>query len=214
MQYFENAGNAGIVLKIVEAIKSNKVYLSDIDGEIGDGDHGINMNKGFSMAEENITIDQSFSEAMKTVGDTLLLEIGGSMGPIYGTFFRVCAKTAKTHAEINATLFSEMLESAMNNVAEIGGAKVGDKTLIDTLHPAVSAFKTEIESGKSFSVALQEAEKAAETGKNSTKEMMAKIGRSARLGERSVGVLDAGATSCHIILKAMFEGVAATIKDK
>ena len=88
MKSFSNKGNASIVMDIIDAIKSNKNYLSDIDGLIGDGDHGINMNKGFSIAGQRISDDETFSSAMKILGDTLLLEIGGSMGPIYGTFFR------------------------------------------------------------------------------------------------------------------------------
>ena len=86
MEYFYNDHNAGIVMDIIAAIQFNKAYLSDIDGQIGDGDHGINMNKGFTMAGERISASQSFTTAMKILGDTLLLEVGGSMGPIYGTF--------------------------------------------------------------------------------------------------------------------------------
>lgn len=88
MEFFLNSEGRSIVLNIIDAVKSNKAYLSDIDGLIGDGDHGINMNKGFSIAESRISSDDSFHTAMKKLGDTLILEIGGSMGPIYGTFFR------------------------------------------------------------------------------------------------------------------------------
>lgn len=212
MEYFYNDHNAGIAMGIIAAIQANKMYLSDIDGQIGDGDHGINMNKGFTMAGERISTDQSFAMAMKTLGDTLLLEVGGSMGPIYGTFFRKCAFAVKDEPEINAIFFSRMLESALEGVKDIGGAKVGDKTLIDTLEPATIAFRKEWESKKAFREALDTAAKAAEAGKESTREMMARIGRAARLGERSVGVLDAGATSCYIILNTMFESVASVLK--
>lgn len=212
MEYFDNNHNATIVMDIISAIQSNKVYLSDLDGLIGDGDHGINMNKGFSMAGERIVAGQSFTEAMKILGDTLLLEIGGSMGPIYGTFFYQCASTLKDESEITADLFSTMLKNALEGVKEIGGAKVGDKTLIDTMEPATVAFKKELRDGKTFREALQIATEAAGAGKESTKDMVAKVGRAARLGLRSVGVLDAGATSCYIILKAMFESVASVLK--
>lgn len=211
MEYFNNNHNATIVMHIIAAIRANKVYLSDIDGLIGDGDHGINMNKGFSMAGERISVDQSFATAMKLVGDTLLLEIGGSMGPIYGTFFYKCAAAIKDKREINAALFSKMLHDALEGVKEVGGAQVGDKTLIDTLEPAVVVFEKEWANGKTFKEVLASATDAAEAGKESTKDMIAKVGRAARLGERSVGVLDAGATSCYIILKAMFESVASVL---
>lgn len=211
MEYFLNDHNSGIVRDVIAAIQANKTYLSDIDGLIGDGDHGINMNKGFSMAGAQIGGEHSFATALKMLGDVLLLEIGGSMGPIYGTFFRKCAQCLKDKQEITAPLFADMLASALDGVKEIGGAKVGDKTLVDTMEPAAIAFRSEWESHFDFSKALEEAAKAAETGKESTKAMMARIGRAARLGERSVGVLDAGATSCCIILKTMFASVEAVL---
>ena len=213
MENFTNNNNAGIVINIIHAIQTNKVYLSDIDGQIGDGDHGINMNKGFSAAEEKITTGQSFSTAMQTVGDILLLEIGGSMGPIYGSFFRTCARKIKDKELITAPIFIEMLDSALESVKTIGGAKVGDKTLIDTMEPATSTIRKEWENTKSFRKALEASIKAAETGKDSTRDMVAQIGRAARLGERSVGVLDAGATSCYIILKTMFESIIPVLKE-
>ena len=87
----KNAGNAGIALAICDAIHEKAAYLSQIDGETGDGDHGINMNKGFLMAKERITDDMTLSQALNTIGDTLVKDIGGSMGPIYGTFFETLA---------------------------------------------------------------------------------------------------------------------------
>ncbi len=212
MEQFQNNHQAGIVMDIIAAIQANKVYLSDIDGQIGDGDHGINMNKGFTMAGEQITTEHSFAAAMKILGDTLLLEIGGSMGPIYGSFFRTCALTLKDCTEVNAPLFLSMLENALDSVKAMGGAKLGDKTLIDTLEPAVDAFRNEWMSRNDFRQALKAASEAAEAGKESTRNMVAQIGRAARLGNRSVGVLDAGATSCCIILQTMFNAITPLLK--
>jgi dihydroxyacetone kinase-like protein len=211
MEYFTNEQGAPIVQQIIAAIQANKVYLSDIDGHIGDGDHGINMNKGFTLAGERISPEHSFDAAMKSVGDTLLLEIGGSMGPIYGTFFRRCAASVRSAAQIDAACFGLMLRRALEDVKEIGGAKVGDKTLIDTLEPAVVTFEQACSDGQSFHDALTTATSAAEAGMESTRDMVARIGRAARLGERSVGVQDAGATSCFIILKAMFDAIRTLI---
>ena len=211
MEFFYNDHNAAIVTDIIAAIQTNKVYLSDIDGLIGDGDHGINMSKGFTMAGKCISPQDSFATAMKMLGDTLLLEIGGSMGPIYGTFFYQCASVVKEKAQINGALFATMLERALEGVKDVGGAKIGDKTLVDTLEPSVLAFKELLKKGKTFREALEGATIAAEVGKESTKNMIAKVGRAARLGERSVGVLDAGAVSCYIILKTMFESVTSVL---
>lgn len=204
---FGNIGASGIVLELVKAIQENRNYLSDIDGLIGDGDHGINMSKGFTMAGEAVTADMTFGEAMKTLGDTLLNEIGGSMGPLYGSFFRKCAKTVKGSETIDAPLFSSMLHAGLDGVMEIGGAKEGDKTLVDCLAPSVRAFDAEFASSSDFVKALSAASEAAEQGKEATKGMMARVGRASRLGERSVGVLDAGSTSCCIILKTMYAAI-------
>jgi dihydroxyacetone kinase-like protein len=161
------------------------------------------MSKGFSMAREQITDTDNFSSACKKLGDVLLFEIGGSMGPIYGTFFRSIASATKTHEKIDDPTMLIALERALEGIMNIGGAKVGDKTLVDTFFPAVEAFKT----GSDFITAIDKAVAAAEQGMNSTKDMVAKIGRAARLGERSAGVLDAGSVSCFIILKSLLEGI-------
>jgi len=203
MKYFSNENNAAIIVEVCQRIEANKEYLSDIDGLIGDGDHGVNMNKGFSMAREKIVDTDSFSVACKKLGDVLLLEIGGSMGPIYGTFFRSIASITKLHDTLDLMLFTSALEKALNGIMDIGGAKVGDKTLVDTLYPAIQALKSE----NNFSIAIDKSVAAAEAGMKSTQNMIAKIGRSARLGERSVGVLDAGSVSCFIILQSLMEHI-------
>jgi dihydroxyacetone kinase-like protein len=203
MEQFSNEGNAAIIVEICRQIETNKEYLSDIDGLIGDGDHGVNMNKGFSIARGKIVDTDSFSVACKKLGDTLLLDIGGSMGPIYGSFFRSMASVTKSHDTINMQLFASAMEKALNAIMDIGGANVGDKTLVDTLYPAIEALKAE----NNFHAAIDKAVEAAEAGMSSTKNMVAKIGRSARLGERSIGVLDAGSVSCFIILKSLMESI-------
>ena len=137
----------------------------------------------------------------------LLNEIGGSMGPIYGTIFMDMAEAGEDLDEISAADFAEMLEAGLNGLYGIVDARVGDKTLVDTLSPAVDVMKKAGETGQDFKEALAEMKAAAEAGRDSTKDMVAKYGRSSRLGERSRGVLDAGATSCCIILTAMADGI-------
>jgi dihydroxyacetone kinase-like protein len=105
-----------------------------------------------------------------------------------------------------------MLHNGLDGIQAIGSAKVGDKTLLDTLVPAISAFDTAIDSGKSFGEALQALIAAAEAGRDSTRDLVAKIGRASRLGERSLGVLDAGATSCALILKSLADGVETRLQ--
>ena len=210
MDGFLNADGKDIVEKMIRVIQENKAYLSDIDGLIGDGDHGINMNKGFTMCEERIRgVDLNFSEALKTLGRVLMMEIGGSMGPLYGTVFTEMARTVKKAEVIDKAAFGEMLAAALAGLGELGGAKVGDKTLMDVMIPAEEAYRSALSDGKDFRACLEAMGQAAEVGWLSTKDLVAKIGRASRLGERSRGVLDAGATSCHLLLRAMADGIIA-----
>lgn len=204
MQGFKNADGQVIVEAMIAAIQENKAYLGEVDGLIGDGDHGMNMNKGFTMCGETLADKhESFTESLETLGSTLFNDIGGSMGPIYGTIFMDMAEAGNQEEMITLPVFSKMLQASLEGLQGIVEAQVGDKTLVDTLSPACDALKNAEAAGKDFSVALDDMKKAAEQGKNSTKDLVAKFGRSARLGERSRGVLDAGATSCCIILEAM-----------
>lgn len=202
---FRNSEGRVIVDRLIEIIHENRAHLSEIDGKIGDGDHGINMDKGFQLTAERLEDGMSMSDALKTLGRTLLMEIGGSMGPLYGQFFKAMAKASKDTEEITASVFLGMLEAAYGAIRELGDAKPGDKTLVDTLDPAVAALSSAVAEDAELAVALDSMVSAAETGWKSTEDMVAKIGRSSRLGERSRGVLDAGATSCYLMLKGMAE---------
>ncbi len=201
---FTTSDGGRMVHDLVQTIQANAQMLSDVDGAIGDGDHGINMKKGFTLADGRLAgRNADLAESLRTLGTVLLTEIGGSMGPLYGTMFREMAKAAQGRETIDGEAFALMLDSACSAIQELGGAKVGDKTLVDALDPAARAFRSALAAGKSFGDSLSEMESAAEKGKDSTKQMVAKIGRSARLGERSKGVLDAGAISCWLILKSL-----------
>jgi dihydroxyacetone kinase-like protein len=191
-----------LVLALVETIETNRGYLSEIDGAIGDGDHGINMSKGFVLAKTRLAErDISVPDGLALIGKTLMTEIGGAMGPIYGTFFIQMSLQAKNKPAIDGEVFGAMLAAARTGVEELGGAKPGDKTIMDTLVPAQEKYQSTISNGSDFVQALQQMAEAAELGKDSTRDLVAKIGRASRLGERSRGTLDAGATSCALILR-------------
>lgn len=208
MSVLKNADGKSILLKMVKGIQDNKAYLGDVDGLIGDGDHGMNMNKGFTLFEKRFADKEfTFTEGMDELGNILFSEIGGSMGPIYGTIFMDTAEAGEDLTDITLEDFGNMLAQGLEGLQEIVEAKVGDKTLVDTLSPAVDALKKAQAEGKDFAAALDDMKEAAAAGRDSTKDMVAKFGRSSRLGERSRGVLDAGATSCCIILTAMADGI-------
>lgn len=212
MSSFKNSGASSVVYHVVNTIIDNWVYLSEVDGLIGDGDHGVNMNKGFTMTKNRLDGKEiGLSEGFNVLGKTLILEIGGSMGPLYGTFFMEFAKGCKDVEEMDKEAFGTALQCALKGMQAFDKAKVGDKTLMDTLVPAIDAYEAALAEGKDFKGALQDMKAAAEKGKESTKDMVAKIGRAARLGERSRGVLDAGATSCNLILQSMADAITALI---
>lgn len=204
---FSEAEGKVIVDRLIEVIHENRAYLGEIDGAIGDGDHGINMDKGFLLVKKRLDgqDDIGMSEALKQLGRTLVEEIGGSMGPLYGMFFRRMARASKGRERIDTSVLREMVASAFEGVQELGSAKVGDKTLMDTLDPAVKAVEKAEADGKPLDEAVDDMIAAAEKGWKSTKDLVAKVGRASRLGERSRGALDAGATSCYLLLKSMGE---------
>lgn len=212
MNAFKNIAGKQILMAMVREIQENKEYLSEVDGLIGDGDHGINMNKGFTLFENRFADqDFSFTDGLDELGTILFTEIGGSMGPIYGTILSDAALEGEEKEYIDVNVFAGMLRSGLSGLQEIVEAQVGDKTLVDTLEPSVLSLEKSAASGEDFITALEKMKAAAAAGRDSTKDMVAKFGRSSRLGERSRGVLDAGATSCCILLTAMADAMIALL---
>ncbi len=208
MSSFYNAEGKPVLFAIVKAIQENKAYLGEVDGLIGDGDHGMNMNKGFSLFEKRFMDKEfTFSEGLEQLGTILFSEIGGSMGPIYGTILCDAGETGHQFEEIGVAQLSQMLRAGLTGLQEVVDAEVGDKTLVDTLSPAIESLELSNLKGENLPEALENMTRAATRGRDSTKDLVAKFGRSSRLGERSRGVLDAGATSCCIILTAMADAI-------
>jgi dihydroxyacetone kinase-like protein len=204
----KNSAGKPVLLKMVEMIQKNKDYLSEVDGLIGDGDHGMNMNKGFTMFGEQIMDkDISFTKGLDELGTLLFSQIGGSMGPIYGSIFTSMAEAGENLDVINAEGLAAMLDAGLQGLHDVVQGEVGDKTLVDTLVPANNAIHKAVSEGKDVVQSLKEMKAAAEKGRDSTKYLIARFGRSSRLGERSKGVLDAGAVSCCIILTAIADGI-------
>lgn len=213
----DTATAGDLVHALVATIVANRDYLSEIDGLIGDGDHGINMAKGFSGCADRLDklgdAAHPVSAALTQLSQALMDDIGGSMGPLYGKFFAGLADTISTHPKLDADLFEDALRTAVTNVQSMGNAKRGDKTLMDTLLPALDAFQASNGNKEGFACALTAMSEAAEKGRDATKNMQARIGRSARLGERSIGVLDAGATSCCLILQSIATSLTETLES-
>lgn len=190
-----------IISDLIYIIVSNREYLSEIDGAIGDGDHGINMAKGFSICGDTVKgKNLTLAEGFDAISDALMEGIGGSMGPLYGGFFFGMAQGARGKNVLTKHDFLIMLENGLTELQDISNAQPGDKCLMDTLCPAIDAFRKALQNGATFDEALETMKTAAAAGRDSTRDLIAKIGRASRLGERSRGVLDPGATSCCLLL--------------
>ncbi|WMI97685.1 dihydroxyacetone kinase subunit DhaL [Pseudomonas chlororaphis subsp. aurantiaca] len=207
-QHFSSLDGSAIVNDLVTVIVANREYLSEVDGAIGDGDHGINMAKGFAHCGRAIAGRQlDLAGALDELTLSLMEGIGGSMGPLYGSLFIGMADEVRGSQQIDAARFARLLRGGLTSLQDITDAGVGDKCLMDTLIPAVEAFEQAETGGASFKEALQRMKSAASQGRDSTRDLVAKIGRASRLGERSLGVLDAGAVSCCLILTQLADSI-------
>lgn len=203
-----------ITLDIANAVVTAQDRLSEIDAATGDGDHGINMAKGFRLVLARLEGKPfDLAEGFTTIGDTLLGDIGGSMGPLYGSFFTEMADTLRGGADLDRDGFIVMLRAGEAAIVDLGEAKVGDKTLIDVLTPARQAFENAAEANGGFSICLSALRAAAADGLEATRDMVARLGRASRLGERSRGVLDAGAASCELILRTLADGLSQRLES-
>src|SRR5260370_4073714 len=169
MANFPNSQGRKVVLTLIQTIVDHKAYLSEIDGKIGDGDHGINMAKGFNLIKDRLGDKEiSLSDGLGLIGKTLMTEIGGSMGPIYGTFFIQMSLKSKNKPDTDARLFGELLKAAREGLHDLGGAKVGDKTLMDAVIPAQEACHKAIDEGASLQESVRQMAAAADSGRDST----------------------------------------------
>jgi len=190
---------------VSEKMIETKDVLTQADKAIGDGDHGVGMARGFEAVIEKLNESNfiSIGEILSVIGMTLLTSVGGAAGAIFGVFFKGAAKNLIDKDFFDSIVLSQMLDDGLQSVIERGKAKRGDKTMIDALEPATLLAKEKIsaslgESCKAISTAANE-------GKENTKNMVANIGKTKTLGERSIGHPDPGAISMYLILKFMSE---------
>lgn len=192
----------GIVREMAAAMEEHRKYLTKLDSEIGDGDHGNNMRRGFAAALERLEGEDPASPAdvLKAVSMALISKVGGAAGPLYGTAFLRASTTLADKEEVSAEDAAAALEAALGGIQQRGKAEVGDKTIVDALTPAVEAAKGA--GGGSVAEVFRAAADAAEEGAVSTVEMIARRGRASYLGARAVGHRDPGATSTQFLLDA------------
>jgi phosphoenolpyruvate---glycerone phosphotransferase subunit DhaL len=201
----------GWMREIASVVREQSDYLTQLDSAIGDGDHGINMDRGFQAVEKALAGQNGSvppGQLLILAGKTLVSTVGGASGPLYGTALRRAGRALGKEAECDAPALVAALDAAVDGVRELGAASPGDKTMVDALVPAVQALQEGLESGAAIEAALGAAAEAAEEGARATVTMQARKGRASYLGERSIGHQDPGATSSALILRALERAVA------
>ena len=192
-----------IIHKVSATIGENAQFLTDLDNAIGDGDHGINLARGFKKVEEELpaVAEKDIGAILKKVGMTLVSTVGGASGPLYGTAFMKAGDAVKEKEEVTAEDFTAMLEAGIGGVQLRGKAEKGEKTMLDAMIPALEAMRA---AGTADAKAMLAAGlKAAKEGVEYTKTIIATKGRASYLGERSIGHQDPGATSFTVMLETV-----------
>jgi dihydroxyacetone kinase-like protein len=196
------------VLKWVEVLQQvyaeNRQWLTELDSAIGDADHGINMDRGFTAVKAELAAHapSNIGSIFQNVATTLIRHVGGAAGPLYGTFFLRAAAACAGKTEIEAADVLALFQAGIEGVGQRGKAVAGDKTMMDALLPALDAMRKAIEDGGSLAAILDEGAAAAQAGMLATIPMQARKGRASYLGARSIGHQDPGATSSYLLLKA------------
>ena len=192
-----------VVREMAAAMEEHRRYLTKLDSEIGDGDHGNNMHRGFQAALERLdgADPSSPADVLKIVSMALVSKVGGAAGPLYGTAFLRASSALQDKDEISAQDAAEALEAALGGIKQRGKAEAGDKTIVDALEPAVEAAKGVAADG-SVAQVFRAAADAAEEGAEATVPLTARKGRASYLGDRARGHRDPGATSTYYLLDA------------
>jgi len=196
-----------ILAAISKTLTANRNYLCELDSVIGDGDHGITISSGFEKIVKTIEGKDFTSSAdlLKAAGSSFMATVGGTTGPIFGYFLIEMGNKLKEisngeNVPVGIDEFSIMAGAAMEKIMKLGGARPGDKTMIDALYPAVNSLQQSVKEKISLGEAFSLMSAAALSGAQSTKELIAAKGRARYAGERAKGYQDAGATSLYLIL--------------
>jgi len=198
------------LLNLANTVTQEKDYLNKIDAACGDGDFGVGMYLGFKNVQKAIEQqrNEDIGALLNTAGYAILSSVGGASGPLFGTFFIEAGKTASGKSEIDLKDLSAMFEIALEKIRLRGGAKIGDKTLIDALAPAIESLKKAAQQKLDILPALEKAAEAAKEGSESTKELVAKQGKARYLGQQTLGHIDPGAE----VIRLFFEKLLTVYK--
>lgn len=183
----------------------NQQFLTDLDRDLGDSDHGVNLNRGFKIVADNLPVveKQNIATILKNTGMTLHSNVGGASGPLYGTLFVRAAATVGTREQLSFDQLIDSLKNGVDGIVSRGKAGVGEKTMCDVWLPVLEVAKAQLAAGSPVETALDKMVETAGKGVVATIEMQALKGRASNLGERSIGHQDPGATSSLMMIKAL-----------
>jgi dihydroxyacetone kinase-like protein len=193
------------ITRSADVISTNRVALITLDRAIGDGDHGENLDRGYSAVAKKLAdlpSDAVPGDALKMVATTLISTVGGASGPLFGTAYLKAAGAVAGQPELDGAAVVAMLTAARDGIVLRGKAEVGDKTMVDAWTPAVDAAAAALAEGKTEVEILRAAADAAESGAESTDPLVARKGRASYLGDRAIGHRDPGAVSSALLLRA------------
>lgn len=196
-----------VFIDIARQVEDKKDYLSELDRALGDGDHGITMSIGWQAIVEKISAypGEDCGGLCKEIAMAFLNAVGSSVGPLYATAFLRGGAKLQNKTELEEEDLVQFWLAAVQGIQERGKAQVGDKTMMDTWIPAMEALKQARSEGNDVVASFEKAVAAGEAGMNSTAELLSQKGRSSRLGERSIGHIDPGAASAHLILSSFLD---------
>ena len=197
---------------IAGAVEADKDRLCQLDGVIGDADHGIAMALGFNAVRDALaSLDLAATEPtalLNTAAKSFLNAVGASSGPLYATAFMRAAAAVKGKATLADADFTALFQAMAQGIKDRGKAEPGEKTMVDAWQPAAEAAAAASVAGKTLAESLGAALAAAQSGAEATKDMIAAKGRSSRLGERSLGHMDPGAASAVTVIGAIRDSLA------
>ncbi len=198
-----------MLLLACERIIAAEPQLSEADRNLGDGDHGLGMERGMNAAKEGLMAGEveSIEKAFVIVGTKMMSSMGGASGAIFGTFFRNGGKALSGVENFDSAALATFLQAGVDGVKQRGGAAVGDKTVVDAMQPAAEMAATVLE--QSLPEAAAAVNAAALAGLEASKAMVAKFGRAKTLGDACIGFPDAGAMSVTLIIGAFADYIAA-----
>ncbi|KJS53889.1 dihydroxyacetone kinase subunit DhaL [Streptomyces rubellomurinus] len=194
-------------------LEEHRDRLTELDSVIGDGDHGVNLVRGFARAALELGAaprsDETVGGLLDFTGGVLISTVGGAAGPLYGSAFRAMGTALGDTAETDEARFAEALQAGLDVLQELGAADPGDKTMVDAYAPAVAAFRDTVLAHGGFLAAARAAAEAAETALDTTITLRARKGRASYLGLRTIGHQDPGAASTTLVFRALADTIGS-----